>query len=468
MEKFSLSDLKNSIHGKTKNKTGEIFFNGVSIDTRTIKKGDVYFAIKGKKFDGHDFIEQAVKNGAGAVVYSMDNYGNNIDFKKTTMIKVDCVLTALGNFAKFYRQKFNNIKIIGITGSNGKTTTKEILTSILKQKGETISNKGNFNNRIGLPFSVFNLSRGNKYGVFEMGTSLFGEIKILADILKPTAAIITNIGHSHLETFENPEGVFKEKKSLFESIEHDGFIVRNNDNIFLRQYKNNDTKIVSFAINSQADVCARKIKVLKEKLSFDIFYKNKKINILMPAKGVFNVYNALAAASCALEFGFSLEEIKRGIEIFELPKMRMETLAAKSGTVLINDSYNANPSSMEESIKAVCQSYKEKKICLILGDMLELGKDEEKYHRELGKFVAKQNVALVFCVGKLMSFTKESIEKENGKIKTFHCITGGGLLKDICKIRGKKNFVFLFKGSRKMELEIVCSDFLSFLNSQKL
>ncbi|MDR3112446.1 MAG: UDP-N-acetylmuramoyl-tripeptide--D-alanyl-D-alanine ligase [Elusimicrobiota bacterium] len=457
MEKCFIEELAESINGKIINNCRRKIISGVSTDTRTIKSGDVYFALEGKNFDGHNFIKEAYQKGAVAVVCTKDecNFYDDV-----ALIKVENTLKALGSFAKFYRRKFDNAKVIAITGSNGKTTTKEILASILKTKGKAISNEGNFNNRIGLPLSLFRLTFDTDYAVFEMGTSLFGEISILSGILHPDAAIITNIGFSHLETFGNLEGVFKEKVALCDNIKENGYTILNSDDEFLNKITSNKGKIYTFSLNSKSSVFAKNIIFHSDKTEFDFCYKKDSIKIFMTAKGKFNVLNALAAGTCAIVFGFSLEEIKSGIENFIPPKMRLETYVVRNKGILINDAYNANPSSMRESISAVKQAYPEKKLFLILGDMLELGKESQKFHFELGKFISLQKIAGVFLLGEMTKWTKGAIAKN-----VFHTINPQEIVDKLKEIKSNENSVYLFKASRGLNLEKVFSKLHKFLNA---
>ncbi|MDR0956485.1 MAG: UDP-N-acetylmuramoyl-tripeptide--D-alanyl-D-alanine ligase [Endomicrobium sp.] len=466
MESFYIKELIVAIDGQFIIGDPSLLVKGISIDSRVIKKDEVYFAIKGNNYDGHDFIEEAIKMGASSVVYSRDDI-NLLKYvqKIPALIKVKDTLAALGNFAKRYKTKFQNVKVVGITGSNGKTTTKEMLNSILNIKGKTVSNSGNFNNRIGLPLSIFNLNSDTKYGVFEIGTSLHGEVEVLTDILKPDCGIITNIGESHLKTFISPKGVYKEKKVLFSNVKESGFIVINNDDKFLRIAPDMSRhKFITFALDSVADVYAKNLKLYPDKTVFTIFHEEDSIKISIPSKGRFNVANALAAASCAIGFGFSLEDIKKGIESFTLPKMRMETLITSQGVVLINDAYNANPSSVREAIRTVIESYNDKKINLVLGDMLELGDKSLYYHLELGKFINNfHNINSVTLLGEMSFYTKKNINNK----RIFYTKDPCKLIENLKRIDVDSNSVFLFKGSRGMRLENIYIELLDILEKER-
>jgi UDP-N-acetylmuramoyl-tripeptide--D-alanyl-D-alanine ligase len=461
MEIFQLRDLIQAIDGEFIIGDPNLLVEGISIDSRTIRKGEAYFAIKGERYDGHDFIKEAVDKRVSVIVYSNKNLKPFTPFLKfPAMVKADNSTVALGKFAKYYRRKFKNVSIVGITGSNGKTTTKEILFSILNHKGKTLSNKGNFNNRTGLPLSIFNLTSQYQYAIFETGTSLYGEIEILSDILMPDIAVITNIGFSHLETFICPEGVFKEKKVLFEKVKENGCLIINNDDKFLRTITDvGARKIITFGLDCQADVTAENIKLFPEQTVFNICFNKQSLEVFMPVCGKLNVYNALSAAACALGLGLSLKDIKDGIESFIPPKMRMETVYAKNGVILINDAYNANPSSMRNSIDAVLQSYPDKKVNLVLADMLELGNKTDEYHFELGKFIGDKKINSVNLFGDIIFNTKIGLgDKKN----VFYSKNSDGFLNNLKKIDVDENSVFLFKGSRGMKLEEI---FMRFYDS---
>jgi UDP-N-acetylmuramoyl-tripeptide--D-alanyl-D-alanine ligase len=462
MEIFQLRDLIHAIDGEFIIGDPNLLIEGVSVDSRTIHKGEAYFAIKGEHYDGHNFVKEAVDKGASVVVYSNENLKPFVPFAKfPSMVKTNDTLVALGKFAKAYRKKFRNINIVGITGSNGKTTTKEMLVSILNQKGKTFSNKGNFNNRIGLPLSIFNLNPEYLYAVFEAGTSLYGEIKILSDILIPDVGVITNIGFSHLETFVSPEGVFKEKKVLFEKVKENGYIIINNDDKILKTITGaGNRKIITFALDCQADLTATNIKLFPEQTVFDICFNKESLEIVIPARGKFNAYNALAAAACAIGLGISLKDIKSGIESFIPPKMRMETVTTKNGIILINDAYNANPSSMKNSIEAVLQSYSDKKINLVLGDMLELGDKTDEYHFELGKFIGDKKINSVNLFGDIIFNTKMRL---GNKKNVFYTKNSDELLNNLKSINVDEDSVFLFKCSRGMKMEQIFVKFYDFL-----
>jgi len=465
MESFYLKDLVKAVNGKFLIGDLKAPITSISIDSRTVKKGEVFFALKGANFNGHDFIVSAIEKGASIIVYSDENAvfpNNSIHFP--ALIKVEDTLEALGALAKAYRAKFNNIKVFAITGSNGKTTTKEMLASILNVRGKTLSNKGNFNNRIGLPLSVFNLSSEYKNAVFELGTSIKGEIAALADIVRPDAAVITNIGYSHLETFINPDGVFEEKKVLFDFVNDNGFIVLNIDDERLKTLEGKiQKKVITVSTQSSAEVYADSISVHEDIQRFYLHHGQDRIFVNIPAKGRFNISNALSAAACAIGAGCNLEEIQKGLENVKLPAMRMDSVVLDSGETLVNDAYNANPSSVRNSISAICESYPKKEVTLVLGDMLELGDKSADYHREIGEFLNTKKLNAVYLIGDMSS----EIQKTSVKNKTYHFKDPDELATALNKhARGEKS-VFLFKGSRGMKLETIYQKFREALEKRK-
>ncbi|MDR1940843.1 MAG: UDP-N-acetylmuramoyl-tripeptide--D-alanyl-D-alanine ligase [Endomicrobium sp.] len=465
MEAFYLKDLVKAVNGKFLIGDPNLAVKSVSIDSRTIKRGQFFFAIQGENFDGHDFIKEAVEREAAGIVYSKEDS----DFAKPfpnfpSIIKVNDTVKALGDLAKAYKARFSDCKIIGLTGSNGKTTTKEILKSILSKRARTVSNKGNFNNRIGLPLSVLELKSDVKYAVFEMGTSERGEIKVLSDILKPNAAIITNIGFSHLETFKSKEGVFAEKRTLLDGVAEDGFIVLNNDDPILKKVSSKAySKIITFAFYGGADVYAKNITLWAQETNFVLCSGADSIDIIMHVRGRFNVLNALAAASAAIGLGFSLKEIKEGIETFTPPSMRMETIVSHCGAILINDAYNSNPSSVKEAVESVCESYEGYEINLVLGDMLELGEESYDYHFETGEFInGKKNVKSVYLIGEMTLYIKDALNKKN----VFHANNQSELLNYLRNADINRKSVFLFKASRGMKLEKIYAEFYDYLEKR--
>jgi len=460
MENFYLMDLINAVKGSFVIGNPHLPIREVGIDTRTIKQDSLFFAIKGKSLDGHNYIKDAIEKKVSAIVYSRDDINfDNLTTTLPSLVKVKDTSIALEQLATAYRKRFNLLKTIAITGSNGKTTTKEMLASILSQKGRTLSNKGNFNNRIGVPLTLFNLTSDMEYAAIEIGTSEFGEIKVLSDITKPCCGIITNIGNSHLEFFKNPENVLKEKMTLIDGIDDNGFIVLNNDNIYIKSIISQVTKkVITFGLySSDANVYAKNIKLWLDKPVFDMYINGQKETIELPIKGKFNILNALAAAAAAYGLGFSLSEIKEGLAKCTPPKMRMQEYTLSNGAILINDAYNANPTSMQESIKSLAQSYPNKDVILILGDMLELGENSNQYHAGLGKYInSLPYVKSVYLFGDLVNNIKNELTDKKSKYFMTKSIISEEILQEITE-----NSLIFIKGSRGMKLDTIFEDIIT-------
>ncbi|MDD3052781.1 MAG: UDP-N-acetylmuramoyl-tripeptide--D-alanyl-D-alanine ligase [Endomicrobiaceae bacterium] len=458
MENFYLMDLINAVKGSFIIGNPHLQIEDVAIDTRTLKQGSLFFAIQGKNFDGHDFIRSAIEKQVAAIVYSREDINLKYFFPNLpSLVKVKNTSLALEQLAIAYRKRHTALKSIAITGSNGKTTTKEMLSSILKRKYKTLSNKGNYNNRIGVPLTVFDLTSDTRYAVFELGTSEFGEIEALTNIVLPDCGIITNIGSSHLQYFKTPENVLQEKKNLIEGIKKDGFIAINNDNQYLKTYLPQiSKKVITFGLYSGADIYAKNIKLWLDKPVFDMYIDGKSETIELPIKGKFNIFNALGAAAVAYGLGFSFSEIKEGLANFTPPNMRMQSYKLSNEAIIINDAYNANPSSMRESISSLSQSYPDKEVILILGDMLELGENAAEYHSEIGKFINTLPYVKMVCLfGDLVGHIKNEIKDK--KIKYF--MSKRILLEELEKELNANTLVFI-KASRGMKLDVIYDEMI--------
>jgi UDP-N-acetylmuramoyl-tripeptide--D-alanyl-D-alanine ligase len=457
MENLFLNELIESTRGEFLLGSPHAVVKNISTDSRTVRKGDFFFAIKGKNYDGHDFLRDAVNRQAAGLVVSKKelDLGSAVpDFP--SVVKVADTTRALGDLAGYYRRKFN-LKVIGITGSNGKTTTKLMLSSILNLSAPCLSNTKNFNNQLGVPLTLMGLSGEHRFAVIEMGTSYPGEIARLCEIAGPDAGILTNIGYSHLENFKDPRGVYKEKIKLLESLPAEGFGVVNFDDDFLREvsrdYKSN---IISFGIDSKADIVAEDVKLWPDLPSFTLRLGGDLINVRLPVNGKFNIYNALAAAACAWKLGIGSVLIKKGLEKFKPEKMRMETIKLVSGAVIVNDSYNANPSSMRAAITAFVQAFPDKEKIVVLGDMLELGETSEQEHASLGGFLALQPLHRIFLYGPLMAKAGEKLESAQ-----FSYFEDKDELAEQLRSALSQDSVAFVKGSRGMKLEEVVEKIVS-------
>ena len=341
-------------------------FRGISIDSRTVKAGDLFIPIKGQRYDGRKFIKEAIKKGA-------------------TVLDTKQGVLALQKIAAYHRNKFE-IPFIGVTGSAGKTTTKDMIASILSQKMITLKNEGNYNNEIGVPLTLLRLNKNHQAAVIEMAMQNLGEIALLAKIVKPTISVVTNIGEAHLKFLKNKTNIAKAKAEIFKCQKRNDFAVINADDEFFENLvaKVNCKKsnIVSFGLIEEAIITPKQLKGIK-----------------LPVPGEHNIYNAMAAIAVAQILKIPTTAIKKGLEIFRPSSNRMDVINLADGTKIINDTYNANPQSMTALLK-VLASLKGRKIA-VLGDMFELGKKSKTAHKKIGILSRQLGIDKLITIGKL-------------------------------------------------------------------
>lgn len=427
-------------------------FSGISIDSRTIIDGELFIALKGDVHDGHDFVIDALRKGEGAIIRRDWDGLSEKGFNGKTLIVVQDTLKALQELSSYIRKRFIG-NVFAVVGSNGKTTTKELLSSMLSTKWNVLKTTGNYNNHIGMPLCICRLTENTEVMVLEMGTNRPGDIETLCRIAMPDTAVITNIGYEHIEGFGSLEKV---RESELEILPYVNRLIFNEDDQFLKEgisdkYKG---KSITFGIESTfADVIARDIDFGEDYTGFSIYAGNSSVFIKSSLIGLFNVYNCLAAASAALSAGLDLNQIKKGIESFNGVRYRFE-IKRFGGVTFLNDVYNANPSSMQASViemmrlmKSSKSSYK--RAIVVLGDMLELGDYAIIAHRNLGKWLSELPVNIFIGVGDMM---KEAL-------KVF---SGEGLFAENSEEAGEKLFsilkegdIVLIKGSRGMRMEKV-------------
>lgn len=427
---------------------------GVVIDSRLVKEDYLFIASKGERVDGHDFIEAAVKQGAMAVVCERVPENINVPY-----ILVKDSLMALKEIAEWYRTQLN-ITVIGITGSVGKTSTKEFVSSVLSQKYRVHKTEGNYNNEIGLPLTVLQIRDEHEIAVLEMGISNFGEMHRLSKIAKPDYCLLTNIGQCHLENLGSRQGILKAKSEIFDFMNEKGRVVINGDDDMLATIKEVKGKApVRYGLNPENDVWAENIKSHGLKGSTcDIHIINEVYHINIPMPGHHMVMNALAAASVGSLLGLSGEEIARGIASNRPVKGRNNIIEHNNLTI-IDDCYNANPVSMKAAIDLLSMADTRK--VAILGDMGELGSDELKLHNDIGKYAMSKNIDLLLCVGKLSSHMYsgacESLNDPSGRLYYFE--TRDELIKSLPNVL-KDGDTVLIKASHFMGFDAVVNELL--------
>ncbi len=452
---MKIKEILKVIKGKMLFGNEELEVENFSKDTRTIQKGDIYIGIKGEKFDGSNFWNQALDAGATAVIISNIQISKEEKekYKDKTIIQVEDTLDTLYEIAK-YKRSLYNIPVIAVTGSVGKTSTKDIIASVVSQKYKTLKTEGNNNNNIGLPLTILKL-KDHEALVVEMGMNHFGEISLLTNIAKPTLAVITNIGTSHIGNLGSRENILKAKLEILEGMKIPRVIINNDNDLLHNWYEENKEKIEihTYGINNSSDVIAEKIELGEEKSKFVAKTSSEKVNIDVPVGGEHFVYNALCGFMVGKVLGLTSKEIQNGISKFELTKKRMDIRALKNGATLINDSYNASYESMKASLKYLSNRTDLRKIA-VLGDMLELGEFSKELHEKVGEEVANNNIDILICRGK---FAKDIISKASKNRKT-QCILLQNNEEIVSKLKEilREGDVVLIKASNGMKFYEIC------------
>lgn len=425
---------------------------GISTDSRKLKSQEAFLALRGRNFDGHDFILQALKLKPSCVIVE-----KRLKFsvpKSVTVIRVKDTTLALGDIARFQREKIN-LPVIAVTGSNGKTTTKEMIAWVLSAQSSVLKNEGTKNNQIGLPQTLIQLTKKNSFAVVEIGTNHFGEVDYLSKIARPNIGVITNIGPSHLEFLKGLKGVVKEKSSLLDNLAQPAIALLNSDDKLLQGFIHRSIKghrIFSFGINEKSDFRASEIKIRKEKVEFRV---NSKFNFELSTLGDYNVYNALAAISVGRIFGLSYSVMRSRLAAFRFPKGRLN-LVEFNGLRFIDDTYNSNPLSLKVALAALDSTDCKGRKILIMGDMLELGKQKELLHRQIAWSITN-TCDLLIAVGSLAGITARAARLKGLPAKQIFCCPDALAARDLLfkKISPKANDLILVKGSRSMRMEEV-------------
>jgi len=381
-------------HGTSSIINSEI--KSITTDSRKADNGCLFVAIKGARSDGHDYINDCFNSGAMCCISERELPGETRPY-----IQVKSSTDALKSLAGLYRQQLD-ITVVGVTGSVGKTSTKETIASVLSQKYKVLKTLGNYNNEIGLPLTIFRLREDDEIAVLEMGISDFGEMSILTDIAKPDICVITNIGLCHLENLKTRDGILKAKTEIFKGMNPEGFAVLNGDDDKLVTVGEvYGKKPVFFGIENKSGVYADNIENLGLEGTLATIHNLAgidSVDVHIPVAGQHMVYNAMAAAAIGAKLGLTAQQISTGIEKLETIAGRNNIIKA-NGMIIIDDCYNANPVSMKASIDVISAA-KGRKIC-ILGDMFELGKDEKKLHYDVGQYLAKKSVDILLTAGEL-------------------------------------------------------------------
>jgi|Deesub1362A_J573_1020465.scaffolds.fasta_scaffold00134_50 UDP-N-acetylmuramoyl-tripeptide--D-alanyl-D-alanine ligase len=421
----------------------ETGFTGVSIDSRTISEGELFFALRGERFDGHRFVTEALKKGGGAVVEEEPD----VLPEGRVVIKVRDTLRALQDLAHFYRKRLR-ARVVAITGSNGKTTTKEMAYTILSKRFVCERNEGNLNNHIGLPLSILRLSPEVEVVVLEMGMNAKGEIRRLCEIGMPEYGVVTNIGPAHIGMLGSIEAIRDAKLEIMEGLR--GLIVNADDDLLMDGVRGFKGMMVTFSIKNEGDVMAGDIVRTDRGSRFRLRWRGEGVDVDLPLHGVFNIYNALAASAVGLCLGMKMAEVREGLQSYHAFPMRFDVITEGSLTI-INDSYNANPVSMREALNGLVEMKGDRRAVAILGDMHELGDLAEDAHRDIGRMIGDIGIDEFIAIGEMMAHAAQEASTNSGvRVHSFRDVDEAGAhLRHIIR----PDDIILLKGSRIMGME---------------
>jgi len=428
----------------------EIDLSKVSTDSRSVKKGEIFIALKGPNFNGDNFTKEALCKGAIGAITTLCLTGGDIKLKSKVIIRVDDTTKALGDIASAHRKKFR-IPVIAVTGSNGKTTVKDMTEAVLSARCKVLKNEGTRNNNIGLPQTLLKLNKSHGACIVEMGTNHKGEIKTLSRIASPDIVVMTNVGASHLEFLRDLEGVYRAKIEILDSFKKKrGTVILNGDDKYLARIKEKNFRIIRFGFDGGNDYAAEILGAEKWRISFSV---NSGEIFAINSLGSHNVYNALAAIAVARFLKVPYASIRKSLAGFRPSGMRL-ALEAAGGIDVINDSYNSNPLSMSAALEAL-ESYPGISRWVVLGDMLELGDKSEYFHRMAGVLVAKSGADGLLTFGKHSRFALAEADASGmRKELLWHCSSHAQAARILKKVASKGD-VILVKGSRGMRMEKV-------------
>lgn len=469
MEQLTVKEIVKAVNGTILCGNEDTIISDVITNSKETHKGSLFVPIKGVRFDAHEFIKSAFENGAYATFTERDEF----DPKLGIYIKVENTRKAFQHLAAYYRMKFD-IPIIAVTGSVGKTSTKEMIAAALFKYGKIMKTKGNLNSQLGVPMTIFQLDKDHDAAVVEMGISEPGEMDRISYVVKPNRAVITNIGISHIENLKTRENILKEKLNIAKYIKSDSgkLYLNGSDPIvqkesgkfydFLESLEQNRNFrrdcVIYYGTDSFCDYKATSVKTVYDKTEFILDCKHYKGKVVIPCIGIHNVYNALVAIAIAYDLGLNIDEIQEGLLTYKSIAMRQQIHRLKNIN-LIDDSYNASPDSIKSGIDVLLQVKGKNRGIAVLADMLELGKESKNAHFELGVYIAEKNIDVVITIGKESKEIINGIKSKNTSILTKSFLTNedaSNYLKTI--IKDSDNI--LVKGSRGMHADEIVRDLL--------
>lgn len=445
MEKLTIKEIILSTNGKLLQKNNNDQIKSIIIDNRHVEPDCLFIPIIGEVHDGHKFMESAYENGCKNFLIDENH---NFFKEDINLIEVTDTKKALGQISKAYKEKFK-IPFIGVTGSVGKTSTKDMIYSVLKEKYNTLKTKENYNNDIGLPKTILNLTKENEIAIIEMGMDKKGEISYLANIVNPNIAVITNIGISHIEHFENQEGIFNAKMEITENLTENDILIVNGDDNYLKKLKTQKKsyKLITCGFQEDNDIYCSKYQIKENTIEFETIYNNKKDTFTIPTLAKHNILNAMIAIVIGQKYNMNEKEIKKGLLNYEASSNRLNIIKTASNTI-INDTYNASFDSMKSALE-VLGTFKTRKVA-ILGDIFELGSLSEKIHTNVGKLIESD---ILITIGTDSKYIGKGATDKGFNVNNYYHFDNKEKFYKEAKNIIKKDDTILVKASRGMKLE---------------
>jgi UDP-N-acetylmuramoyl-tripeptide--D-alanyl-D-alanine ligase len=453
---LTIEEVLRATGGKLLQGKENAFFQGISTDSRTVAGGELFIALKGARFDGHHYAAEALKKKAGGVLIEEDKAGDIRwnGYRSRAVIAVKDTLFALGDIARNWRRKYGT-PMVALTGSNGKTTTKEMIAACLSSTFPVVKTKGNLNNLIGVPLTLLTLTEKERVVVLEMGMNVPGEIRRLTEISEPDVGLITNIQTVHLEGMGSLERLKEEKGELFRRMREDGTILVNQDDPRVVDLASRyPGQKITFGIEHPADVMAKEVQLHgAEGTSFTLILEEEAMEVHLQLLGKQFVPNALSAIAVACLFGVEVSRAKEALENFQPFPMRMEVAPLKGGEILINDAYNANPSSMELALETLVEAKGKGRAIAVLGDMLELGDFSEEAHQRIGQKMSELSIDFLLAMGEKAPVVIESAIRHGFPRGKARIVENHSEAVSLLRQMIQKGDWILIKGSRGMAME---------------
>lgn len=456
--KVTIKDLIRESRGKLIQGNENLVFENLCKDTRELQQDQIYLGFQGERFNGSTLYEQALEKGAIACVLQGVDVNQEVlaKYPNSTIVMVENVVKAMQELAS-YKRSLYHIPVVAITGSVGKTSTKDMVASVLSQKYKVLKTQGNYNNEIGLPLTVLSL-KDEEAMVLEMGMNSFGEISVLTNIAKPDIAVITNIGTAHIGMLGSRENILKAKLEILEGLNSQGTVIINYDNDLLHNWYENEKNhyhILTYGLQQDSNILGKNAIFEENGSKCQAIIDNDTYEVSIPVGGEHFISNSLCALAVAKVLNIPIEDALKGIAQFELTKKRMEIKKSKNGATIVNDCYNANYDSMKAALDYVGKLPNKRKIA-VLGDMLELGEYSKELHQKVGKEVAKNKIDLLICVGKEVTYmAQQAIADGMQKDNIFLCSNNEEAIQ-ILKQKLQPEDVVLLKASNSLNFTQIC------------